>query len=177
MADQLETIVQRMIDAGEPEENIASVVREFRQTSEPSLPVTPAVGAGLGAMTAAPAILSGVNTVANVARMMPMRRTVPLVAGVLAAKDLAGGRYKEAAMEGATAAAPAILTGVARATGQAGPLATAAKTVSRGAGLLSIPAIIASLLYDAKQQVDQEHAQGQVFDLQREARNARPFEQ
>src|SRR3990167_2849541 len=35
MPDQLETIVQRMIDAGEPEENIATVIRHFKTQPAP----------------------------------------------------------------------------------------------------------------------------------------------
>ena len=80
-------------------------------------------------------------------------------------------------MEGATAAAPGLLRMAANATGPISPLATGAKALGRFAGAVSIPAIIASLLYDAKGLVDDEHAKGAVFDLQREARNARPWEQ
>jgi hypothetical protein len=55
MADQLESIVQRMIDAGESEANIASVIKEFR-------PSTPA-GHGTAAMLGTPSApyAEGVN--------------------------------------------------------------------------------------------------------------------
>ena len=36
MPDQLQTIVQRMIDAGEPEENIATVIQHFKTQAAPS---------------------------------------------------------------------------------------------------------------------------------------------
>lgn len=40
MPDQLETIVQRMIDAGEPEENIAAVIRHMKAQAPAPPPVT-----------------------------------------------------------------------------------------------------------------------------------------
>lgn len=133
MPDQLESIVQRMIDAGEPEENIASVIREYKpQEKAPSMAAPAVVAAGLGTLKAAPAVVSGVNTAANLTRGVP-----PLI----------GGRW------------PAIAEIIAHLTGPiGGPIATGAKAVSEFAGAAALPAAIVSAM-PARAQVETMLAQ------------------
>lgn len=169
MADDLEAIVQRMIDAGEDEESIASVIREYAppkaaSTSPAQKPVTPGVMAGVGALASAPAVISGINTAANLASKMPYKRAVPLVAGVGAVSDLSQGNYKGAAVKGATAVAPAVVKAAQKATSPlegvlpsgarwmakpgVGTLTRGANWLSRFAGAAALPAMIVSSLYD-----------------------------
>lgn len=172
--DELHQIVQRMIDAGESEEAIASVIQEYdKQTPSPT-PVTPGVLAGVGAAAATPAVVSGINAAANLERAMPYKRSAPLIAGAFAVKDLAEGRYKAAAAEGAMAAAPAVARAVAMKTGAISPLARGAGWLSKFAGEAAGPVTIASLLYDTYQ--DFKAHPEKYYNAPQNVRAGRPFE-
>lgn len=133
MAADLETIVQRMIDAGEPEDNIAAVIREFKgmgetepaQSSRPQAdsPNAYPIGAAAGAsLAAAPAVVRGMNAAADPAGRLAASRLGRGSAGV-AALDAAGrvmrGDYKGAAIEGAAAGAAAAVPRTAAAVERA----------------------------------------------------------
>lgn len=200
MPADLQTIVQRMIDAGEPEENIAAVIREHH--TPPTDAASPMAVGGIATATMAPAIVSGLNALTKVGGTLATSHAAKYVPGVVAmdaAGRVARGDYKGAATEGATAGAMSQVPRAVRALQQAtspaiqravtfggktmpvesiapGVVMRGANVVAKIAGILDIPLAVASLLYDAKQQVDREHAAGAVFDVQREARNARPWE-
>lgn len=82
--NELERIVQRMIDAGEPEDNIASVIREFGAAEPMAVTPGPApspgnISLGGAALSAAPALRSGVSAAAGLVARHP--RLVTRVAG------------------------------------------------------------------------------------------------
>ena len=131
MADQLESVVQRMIDAGEPEDNIATVIQHYKTQPAPK----PQVGAirtiAKGALDTLPAVggmvggVLGGGTTAGLAAVP----AIALGAGVgKGARDLighftgldepttptekAGGIAKDVAITGATAA---VLPGIVEA--------------------------------------------------------------
>jgi hypothetical protein len=93
MPADLQTIVQRMIDAGEPEENIAAVIREYNGVApEPATSGSPGM--------IAPAVASAT-------------RAIPPIADAVAGSPLA----VRAISTGAGAAIPAVLTAAAHAAG------------------------------------------------------------
>jgi hypothetical protein len=106
MSADLETIVQRMIDAGESEDSIASVIREYRTPAD-----TPTSNNVAGVL--APALTAAT-------------RAIPPVADAVASSPLA----VRAISTGAGAAIPAVLTAAAHAAGVPGAITGPALAVA-----------------------------------------------
>lgn len=186
MDDELEAIVQRMIDAGEPEEAIASVIREYQPaTPESSAPMaTAATGAVLGAAKAAPGIVSMVNKAAGpAAKLAQMKGMTPAIAAYDTVASVGQGNYKRAGASAAigatTAAAPKVAGVIQRATNPsvvatrnalgrfatggkaAGPVMRGAGVLSKLAGMAALPATLLSSFSDLqtlRQQLEAEVA-------------------
>lgn len=157
MGDELEQIVQRMIDAGEDEESIAAVIREYQPkaaapTPDAPSPVTPYVMGAVGLASKAPAILSKVNTAAATVGKLPTigKRVIPGVLAYESLKDVKAGNYGKAAMEAAPSV-PIAARAVASATGGIGPVAAGANWLSRLAGRAAGPLSLLSLGLDLGQ--------------------------
>lgn len=136
MGDELETIVQRMIDAGEPEDAIASVIREYQPTTSARALATPRVAAGLGAAKAIPAVVSGVNKGASFVSAVD-----PVVASIV-------GSVASPTGAAIGAAVPKAASVVETATAAPGILARGAGMASRVASKGALPLTLASGTYD-----------------------------
>jgi hypothetical protein len=157
MGDELEGIVQRMIDAGEPEDAIASVIQAYpSQSRGMELPkATPGVLAAAGAARMGPAILSGVNTAANMAAKVGKSRFVPAAMAVTGLTQLGHGDFKGAATTAAMSQVPRAARGLARMTGAASPVGAGVGWLSRIAGKAALPLGVATTAYDGWQMIQQ----------------------
>lgn len=184
MPADLTTVVQRMIDAGEPEEAIAEVIRAYPKQQSGGLALSPITAAGVGAAKLAPTATGIVSAGAKaVGKLDPVLTSiiggsVPGVGAAVGAAvpKVAGGVAK------LTAPSQAINTGSAflKATTKAGPLMRGAGWLSRAAGTAGVPLTILSLLLDAKNQTDAlatDPSMDEAMKAQLRLRLARPFEQ
>ncbi len=148
MADDLKAVVQRMIDAGEAEENIATVIRSFGKPKEASLaPVTAGGGnasLGLSALQRlAPLAQRGVEEVATNPGVARMGQRLGAAAGGLGGLMktasplgamggmMAGGKLGNIAGRGLQAVAGPIAKGV----GAVAPYAQTLGTLSGAQGV------------------------------------------
>lgn len=164
MADQLESIVQRMIDAGESEDNIAMVVREYKGTSNQSEPasdrrgrvpgldseLSPAATAGAGLLAAAPAIVGGVWRAAGAAsKAAPV--VAPALTAIEAGRQAARGNYGQAVQTGingavASSMLPKLIRAAQQFLGPVSGVSAAAKAVGR----VAAPVAVGSLANDVR---------------------------
>jgi hypothetical protein len=177
MNPELDAIVQAMIDAGESEENIASVIQAYQPMAshEPSTPKSPIAAGVMAAGAMAPGVVSMANKAAGGLKTIAKSRLGRLTPGVIALDALWGlkdgdiaGAAKSAIGSAAMSQIPRALTAIQKATEPlsgvtstgikwaakpgAGPLISrGASGLSKIAGAVGIPLQVLSMAIDANE--------------------------
>lgn len=132
MPDQLQSIVQRMIDAGEPEENIATVIQHFKTAAPEPAKQAPHGG---GIVDALPTIAGTAMSMAGGSKVSP----VGMALGALGGAAGEGARQVIRSVQGQWDQVPETISGRLRMMGTEGLTQGALEGVGRAAGAVVTP--------------------------------------
>lgn len=173
MPDPLQSIVQRMIDAGESEENIATVIRHYKtaQPPEPEKPSHPLARLGYGLVNAIKDHPVETAATAGSIAAVPLTGGLSLLGG-MAAAGLGAAGGAGAAIAGRQMAtgrpeSPTGTLGTMASQGAAGAVGEGTGRVVAGAANVIVPKLLKGILRPGKG-IQQEF--GDVVDVMRKER-------